>query len=317
VSRTYETRSQYVERGDESALRLRCGPVNSELWLQIGLAALVLLGGYHGGMWETYVPGETPGLFVTGTDTGVGKTLVSCAIARALRGTASKDGPLRIGVSKPLASGCRREREGLVNEDAEALAHFADCREPLEVINPLRFAPPLAPAVAAAEARDPAERNIDWPSLWRSLGLLDERSDVMLVEGVGGLLVPLDPDDLDRTALWLIRTLGYPAVVVARSVLGTLNHTAMTVSLLRAAGCRIAGIVMNGYDADVAVQEDPSVSSNRLWIEKMTGLPVLAVVPRLEPDLAGPHQGVIGEAALEAIARVDWRGLADTPKPVT
>ena len=161
-------------------------------------------------------PLRKPGVFITATDTGVGKTVVSCSIAWSLRRAG-----LRVGACKPMATGCQSEREGLVNEDAEALAHFSDCRAPLDVINPLRFAPPLAPGVAAAEAGVP----MDYAAIGRSLVQLDQSNDVIVVEGAGGLLVPIDPVNVELTMLDLMRALGYPVVVVARSLLGTLNHT--------------------------------------------------------------------------------------------
>jgi len=250
---------------------------------------------------------RSPGLFVTGTDTGVGKTVISCAIASALR----RQTTTRVGVCKPLASGCRRDREGLVSPDAEALAHFADCRQPLDVISPIRFAAPLAPAVAAEQAGQP----VDWPALPRALQRLDEAHGSLLIEGVGGLLVPLDPHEPRFTTLELIALLGYPVVVVARSVLGTLNHTAMTVGLLRQRGCRVVGVVINGYDADGSA-EDPSIPSNRVWIERMTRVPVLAVVPKVKAGQAEPQRGLIDGAILDAVARVDWPGMMDRPEAV-
>lgn len=249
---------------------------------------------------------EKPGLFVTGTDTEVGKTLVTCAIAAALR---RQQPGWRVGVSKPFASDCRREREGLVNADAEALAHFADCRLPLDVINPIRFAPPLAPAVAAEQTGDTP----DWAELCRSLETLDESSDCLLIEGVGGLLVPLDPERPKVTVLEFARELGYPVLVVARSVLGTLNHTAMTVRLLKQAGLRVAGIVMNGYDADVAAAEDPSIATNRRWLAKMTGVKVLAVVPRVPAERAHPEKGQLPGDILDAVAMADWAAAMRVP----
>lgn len=249
-----------------------------------------------------------PGLFVTGTDTGVGKTVVTCAIAAALR----KQMPgVRLGVSKPISTGCRHEREGLVNEDAEALAHFADCRQPLEVINPIRFAPPLAPAVAGEQT----DRPTDWGALGRSLSLLDRESDVLLIEGIGGLMVPLDRADPKFTVLNLIVALGYPVVIVTRAGLGTLNHTAMTAQLLRLAGCRTAGLVINGYDADAAKTDDPSVASNRIWLERTTGLKALAIVPRVDPIGAAPQHGRIDPAVLEAVELAYWPDVLKTPQP--
>ncbi len=248
-----------------------------------------------------------PGLFITGTDTGVGKTVVSCAIVAALRGQTTT----RVGVCKPLASGCRRDREGLVSTDAEALAHFADCRQPLDVINPLRFVAPLAPAAAAEQAQE----TMDWLLLTHALQRLDEAHGSLVIEGVGGLLVPLDPTEPRYTTLDLIAAIGYPVLVVARSVLGTLNHTAMTVALLRQRGCRVAGVVMNGYDADGS-KNDPSIASNRQWIERMTGVPVLAVVPKVKDAQAQPQRGLIDGAILDAVATVYWPAVMERAQAV-
>lgn len=245
---------------------------------------------------------NSPGLFVTATDTGVGKTLVSCAIAAALR---RQDSSIRVGVSKPFSSGCRLEREGLVNEDTEALAYFADARQPLDVINPIRFRKPLAPAVAAADKR----ARIDYDALQRGMETVAADADVTLVEGAGGLFVPIDPDHPRRTMLDLAAAIGYPVLVVCRSLLGTLNHTAMTVELLRRRNCRVAGIVMNGFDAEIE-NTDPSIKTNRQWLEKMTGSSVVAVIPRFKPELIQPHKGVLDEALIDLMSTIHWRGLA-------
>ncbi len=250
---------------------------------------------------------QSPGLFITGTDTGVGKTVVTCAIAAALRW----QGVGRVGVCKPMSSGCRREREGLVHEDAEALAHFADCRLPLDVINPIRFVQPMAPAMAAALGG----QSIDWSALTQALSRLDERSDALLIEGVGGLMVPLDPDKAGFTVLDLAAAVGYPVLVVARSVLGTLNHTAMTVKLLRQRGLRVAGVVMNSFDADGS-GADPSITSNRVWIEQMTGVKVLAVVPRSAPGATQPAHGRIDPGVLDAVATLRWEDVLGKCQPV-
>ncbi len=245
-----------------------------------------------------------PGLFVTATDTEVGKTVITCAIAALLRRAG-----LTVGVSKPLASGCRRDREGLVSEDAEALAHFADCRQPLDVIHPLRYVAPLAPAVAAELTGEAP----DWSLLADRLERLDAASDAMLIEGIGGLLVPIDPADAQRTVLDLIVALGYPVVVVTRANLGTLNHTAMTVRLLREAGCKVAGLVVNGYPADPSTQSDESVATNRQWLAKMTRVPVLATVPRCEPNQVKVHKGVMPYAIIDAVGMSYWPDLVGVP----
>ncbi|MEO1237213.1 MAG: dethiobiotin synthase [Planctomycetota bacterium] len=242
---------------------------------------------------------------MTGTDTGVGKTVVSCAIASALR---ERHRRLRVGVCKPMASGCRLERAGLINEDAEALAHFADCRLPMEVVNPIRFRAPLAPAVAA-EAEG---RAVEWGALERALSALDERSDAVVVEGVGGLMVPLDPRSPRYMVGELAREIGYPVVVVCRAGLGTLNHTAMTVELLRQAGCRVSGLVMNGKETDpTAAAGDPSLASNREWLERLTGVKVLAELPRGRSVAAA--KGKLDRAVVAAADGVDWLELMRVP----
>src|SRR5688500_9846376 len=105
-------------------------------------------------------PPPIPGLLITGTDTGIGKTVIAGAIAAWFREQGH-----RVGVLKPAASGCVKRREGLVSEDAEFLAHCADAREPLDVIAPQRFAEPLAPAIAAQRAGSP----LDWDAIQRSI----------------------------------------------------------------------------------------------------------------------------------------------------
>ncbi len=244
-----------------------------------------------------------PGLFVTGTDTGVGKTVVACAIAWNLRQASP---PPRVGVCKPLATGCRHDREGLVSEDSEALAHFADCRQPLDVICPARFRTPVAPAVAA-EVEGTA---VDFAAIVGSLELLDRTSDC--------LLVPIDGAEPRTTVLDLIQSLGYPAVVVCRAGLGTLNHTAMTIRLLKQAGCKVAGLVINGYEADASTSPtraiDASMSTNRQWLEKMNKVPVLATIPNCPPRAVAPGKGRIPEAILDAVGMTFWADVLREPR---
>ncbi len=205
-------------------------------------------------------PFTLPGLFVTGTDTGVGKTTVSCAILRACR----KAG-LGVVPFKPLVSG--QAADGSF-EDIEKLRLASGMNLTDAQISPLRFGPPVAPAVAAQNLG----QGVDWSAVATRIEALNQARQPVLVEGVGGLLAPLE--GADYTIRELIRDLALPVLVVARTGLGTLNHTAMTVELLRASGARIAGIVMNGGD-----EREGAVTSNRAWIEKMTGVEVLAVVP--------------------------------------
>ncbi len=291
-----------------------------------------------------------PGLFITGTDTGVGKTVITCAIAHALRQQTRQ----RVGVCKPYASGCRRDREGLVSEDAEALAHFSDCRQPLPVIHPIRYEAPLAPAVAEESAgqlgHNSAEGDMD--ELVRSLELLDQSSDFMLIEGVGGLLVPLHAAKPKQTVLDLVMAFGYPVAVVARAGLGTLNHTAMTIRLLKQAGADVAGIIVNGYVPDpseamaTAVkqstdasasnttgaptdrqrkqeakqnhtsQDDISMQTNLRWLQRMNRTSLLATAPACPTEQVEPHKGHIPDAILDAVGQTYWPDVLQEPKPV-
>ena len=231
-----------------------------------------------------------PGLLVTGTDTAVGKTVIAGAIASWMRRRG-----LNVAVCKPCGSGSVHRREGLVSEDAEFLAQCAESRHPLDLICPQRYAEPLAPAVAAERARQP----LDWPTIDRSIQQMCIGSHVMIVEGIGGIMVPMDGQfTMLNVAAWL----GLPAVVVARAGLGTINHTLLTLAALREAQVPIAGIVVNRYPAEnatVAEETNPAV------LERFGGVPVLCVVP--DDVVRGP---TIPVNIAEAIEPVDWPRLA-------
>lgn len=231
-----------------------------------------------------------PGLFVTATDTGVGKTVISGAIADWFRRRGN-----RVAVCKPAATGCEHRREGLVSEDAEFLAHHADARHPLDLICPQRYAEPLAPSVAARRAGRPLE----WDAIDRSLRLMQQDSDVLVVEGVGGVLVPMDDK---HTVLDMAGWIGLPTVVVARPALGTINHTLLTVRTLRSAGIKVLGVVINRYPAEMpGIAEETSPRE----IERFAKVPVLCVVPDVSPPLIP----TLPPDLTAAIDTVDWSSL--------
>ena len=239
-------------------------------------------------------PITIPGLFVTATDTEVGKTVISGAIANYFLRQGA-----RVAVSKPVATGCVHRREGWVSEDAEFLASCADARFPLDLICPQRYREPLAPAVAADRAKQP----LDWSAIDRSLKLMTRESDVIVVEGIGGILVPLDHQ---YTTLDIARWLKLAAVVVARPNLGTINHTLMTLEMLRRGGVTIAGVVINRYPAESAsVAEE----THPRYIEKFGKVPILAIVPD-EPALKRPP---LPPSITSPIDMVDWFRFA---KPI-
>lgn len=227
------------------------------------------------------------GLFITGTDTGVGKTVVAGALAAALRARG-----MDVGVMKPVATGCPRRREGLVSEDAEFLAKAADVLDPLDEICPIRLAEPLAPTVAAARAGVA----LDLAPMWRAWRRLRKAHAVMLVEGIGGALCPVTPN---RSVADLAQTFRLPVLVVARPGLGTINHTAMTVEVLRARGLEVAGIVINRYDHDT---EDVAALTGPDEIQRATSVPVLGLVP--DDPATDFGAGVVGEDALAAAGQI-------------
>ena len=212
-----------------------------------------------------------PSFLVTGTDTGIGKTLVSGGLAAALarRGSA-------VGVMKPFATGARTLRGRLVSDDARFLRKAAGVDDPLGLINPICLKPPLAPAMAADVAKKPIDLNKVWTA-WRTLS---RRHSTMIVEGVGGLLVPLLPR---FTVADLAEKLHLPLIIVTRPSLGTLNHTALTVQVARSFGLRILGLVVNAStDAPKGLAE----RLNPAALELFTRVPVLAELPYLGADPA-------------------------------
>jgi dethiobiotin synthetase len=241
-------------------------------------------------------PIPIPGLFITGTDTEVGKTVIAGAIANYFFRQQGGDDRARVAVSKPVATGCVHRREGLVSEDAEFLASCADAHFPLDIICPQRYREPLAPAVAADRAKQP----LDWPAIDRSLQLMSKDSNVIIVEGVGGILVPLDSD---HTTLDLVKWLNLPAVIVARASLGTINHTLLTIETLRRAEVPIAGVVINRYPADTPGTAE---ETNPRYIEKCGKVPILAIVPN-EPALKRPP---LPASITSPIDMVDWSRFA-------
>ena len=206
-----------------------------------------------------------PGLFVTGTDTEVGKTYVAALIARSLRAAGR-----RVGVYKPAASGCRQIEGELVSDDAVALWEAAGRPGELKRVCPQRFRAPLAPHLAA---RDEGRR-LDPKLLRTGIEYWHSRSDVILVEGAGGLMSPLGEEEYVADVAY---DLGFPLVVVARNALGTINHTLQT--LIAAAsfqeGLAVAGIVLNSAGPP---SDDASTATNRSQIAARSVPPLLAEV---------------------------------------
>jgi dethiobiotin synthetase len=219
------------------------------------------------------------GIFITGTGTGVGKTHVGSRIAAALR-----DSGVDVGVMKPVETGCRARGGVLVPRDAVALVRAARVNDPLDQVNPYRFREALAPFVAAERAG----ASVSMQRIMASFRELRRRHQCMIVEGAGGIMVPLTrrASNID-----LARSLGLPVLVVALPSLGTINHTVLTIMALRSFGISCAGIIINSaapMRAGVAERTNPAV------IERMTGIPVLGTVAYGQDDLGAVAASIMG-----------------------
>jgi len=210
----------------------------------------------------------TQGVFVTGTDTGVGKTVTACALVRRL----VADG-IDVGVMKPIETGVGPEGP----LDAQALREAGKISDSLDLICPQRFTLPAAPTVAAkAEGRE-----VDLALLDDALAQLDARHDFLVVEGAGGLLVPAAKG---RTMADLALRWQLPLVIVARASLGTINHARLTIEAARARGLEICGLVLCHTTGPLS----PADALNLSELREEPGAPLLAEIPPLaagqEPD---------------------------------
>jgi dethiobiotin synthetase len=208
------------------------------------------------------------GIFVTGTDTGAGKTLAAAALARLLR-----DRGVNVGVMKPVTSGCI-ERDGkLVSEDAELLAWGAGLAGVDADAAPYCLRAPLAPSEAAGREGV----RIDFGRIAEAYGRIAARYDYVIVEGAGGLMVPLAGGLLIAD---LAGHLKLPLLVVARPNLGTVNHTVLTCFAARQMGLPVAGVVINDYPETPGMAEQ---SAPHL-ISSLAGAPVIGIFPHVAGD---------------------------------
>jgi dethiobiotin synthetase len=203
------------------------------------------------------------GLFVTGTDSGVGKTVVAGAIAAALRARGE-----RVAVYKPVVTGMDEPAEPGWPRDHELLGAAAGVAP--EAVAPHRFGPPVSPHLAAELAG--VELDLDALVLAAGAAAAEAGADVLIAEGVGGLLVPLTPE---RTIRDLAVALALPLVIASRPGLGTINHTLLTIEAARAARLAIAGVVITPWP------DDPSAMtrSNRDTIARLGAVEVATLPP--------------------------------------
>ncbi len=204
------------------------------------------------------------GIFITGTDTGVGKTVVAGGLACALM----REG-FDVGVMKPVQTGCLETADGLLAPDTNFLINITDVRDNIDLITPYRFKEPLAPSVSA----ETEGREIDIERIITSYNLLTKIHDSIIVEGVGGILVPIWKDLL---FIDLIKKLSIPIIIVARTGLGTINHTLLTARYAHDNGIEIIGIIFNHTDKKedgIAERTNPDI------IKRLCNIPILGILP--------------------------------------
>jgi dethiobiotin synthetase len=202
------------------------------------------------------------GFFVTGTDTGVGKTEVACLLTRGLVASG-----LKVGVMKPVAAGAFPTPDGPRNEDALALMACANLEARYETVNPFCLAEPIAPHIAAADAGI----RIRTADIVECFDALKRQADCIVVEGAGGWLVPISAQE---TMADVARALALPVVLVVGLRLGCLSHTLLTAQAIEASGLALAGWIGNGIDPVYARQAE-----NLATLEHWLGGAPAAIVP--------------------------------------
>jgi len=232
------------------------------------------------------------GFFITGTDTGVGKTAVTAGLAAYL-----KQRGINVGIMKPVQTGSEKNSHGLVSTDALFAMRVAEVFDEMELVSPYRLEPPLAPRIAAeltGTVIEPVKINHAYRELCK-------RRDFMLVEGAGGIMVPVTGRFLMAD---LIKMFNLPALIVARPGLGTVNHTLLTVEYAKSRGIHVAGIIINGLNESEA---GPAEKTNPGLIEELSGIPVIGIIPyddSLNVDTYNP-----GRIAELVGAGIDWKKI--------
>lgn len=225
------------------------------------------------------------GLLITGTDTGVGKTHIACAIVRELR-----EAGHRVGAFKPACSGASLDEDGRTHwDDIDRLRQALGREAAVDQLCPQRFLAPLAPPVAAQQEG----RRVDWESIKLGFDAWRKDCEILVIEGAGGLLCPLTAESAIADFAGLC---SFPLVIVARLGLGTINHTLLTIEVARKRGLRIAGLVFN----EPTPTEEFLVASNPVEIAARCDVPILAIC-RHETD---------GVGRVNESLRLDWWSLA-------
>ncbi len=207
------------------------------------------------------------GFFITGTDTGVGKTIIAAAIIKALQASG-----VNVCGMKPVETGCSRVGTNLYPADGMFLKKVAMMEEPMHYVTPYCFENPVAPSLAS----EMEGCSISAATIMERFDVLLSKYHSVVVEGVGGILVPIKKDYF---VLDLAGEMGLPLIVVTRPSIGTVNHTLLTVNYALKEGIKVSGIVVNfSRPSEGTVAENTS----HLVLQQMCPVPVLGVFPHLK-----------------------------------
>lgn len=219
---------------------------------------------------------ENKAYFITGTDTGVGKTLVACALLQ----TFVKQGNKAVGM-KPVAAGCMETPTGLHCEDVENLRAAGNVVASQELVNPYALISPVAPHIAAEQAGV----EVSLEKIDRSFRQLREMADVTVVEGVGGFVVPLNAhqDTADMAEM-----LGLPVILVVGMRLGCINHALLTAQAIHHKGLRLVAWVANRIDPDMSAFDE-----NLHALETRLAAPLLGIIPYQSEANPAPAPGLM------------------------
>lgn len=246
-------------------------------------------------------PPPPSGIFITGADTGVGKTLVAGGIAGALRARG-----MDVGVMKPVESGCEESEGRLVARDAVFLKEMAGCRDEMGLISPYALREALTPALAAE--REGVE--IGLGRIKSAYATLAARHRIMIVEGAGGILSPFWKD---LTMADLARGLGLPLLIVARASLGTINHTLLSLYYARKEAIPVLGVILSHTAPALGLAGSLNPESVRRWGR----VPLLGVIPYLEsPSPETITRAVEGSVDIDTLLRAVFPLKTGDPREI-
>ena len=200
--------------------------------------------------------------FVTGTDTGVGKTEITAALAACL-----KKREIDVGVMKPIASGIP-QKTGFKSSDVSLLCNASGVKDSEEIVNPVFLPLPTSPY----DATKILHLSVDMPLIFEKFQELLKRHQILLVEGIGGIMTPITKNFFVAD---MIKAMGLETIIVTRATLGTLNHTVMTIKMCQQYDISVKGIIINYFDE----KGTPSERNAPNTIYELTGVPIIGIVP--------------------------------------